>query len=721
MADEEIGARLKLKDRKQFSDDADKAGKSVKKIGDEAKESDRKLRTMGGSGGGIGLVKHGLAGLRTIALVGAAAIAGVGFAAGVAGVKMVSLASDAAETASAFTTVFGPATAEVSKFVDSVNRDFGIPVAELQNATRQFGVFAKAADLPQDKLSDFSTSLAQAGLDLGSFYNIDTNEVFQALQSGLSGETEPLRKFGIFMSEAGLTAFAASQGIAKTTEQMTDQEKVALRQQFILANLGDAQGDLARTSKGLANQWRGLKGRLTSAGTAIGTAVLPFVTKLVNTLNDKLGPIIEELTWQAPLFGDAFHAAFSGEGITTRAGSLVGIAERLGVAARFLTEQWGAFSQAWNTAGLAGVTGELDKMLGTGTLLSDTVAELQSIFQSLGGIWTDLILPVLEDFNDAIPRWIRPLGIVSKVLGWIADNGETLQPILFGLLATFIAFKVVSGILNAVAAAQALLNTVMTMNPVGLAIVAIAALAAGLIYAYNHSEIFRAIVQAVFKAVSKAAGWLVEKVQLLWDLTEGLRGFLVGAFSKAWGEVKFAIDLLTIAGGWLFDKLQSIWDKSEGLRGFLGGAFSTGIGIAIQAFEDFVVPIKWVIEQLGKVWDAANDAYRMVQLALGQDVSVSLINALPNGVTSMLPTGSTPPRLHSGGTTTSPGVVNMRPGEELIVLPQAASVIPMNDTVANMARAGSTDKSPTVLQVVLDGKVLAESVYDHAGDTLARR
>lgn len=707
MAEEEIGARLKLKDRKQFSDDADRAARSVKEIGDETDKADRKMRTMGGSGGGVGILSKGLGGLKSIAAVGAAAIVGIGAAAGVAGVKFVSMAMDAAESASAFATVFGGATEEVQAFVTTINTDFGIPTAELQNATRQFGVFAKAAGIPEENLASFSTALTQAGLDMSSFYNAAPEDVFLALQSGLSGEAEPLRKFGIFLSDASLNAFAMAEGIDKTVQEMTDQEKVALRQQFILANLGDAQGDLERTSGGLANQWRGLKGRMTEAATAIGTSLLPTATKLVNTLNDKLGPAVADMTRQAPLFGKAFREARE-EGITTEWYSLVGIAERLGVAWVWVTDVWTRMSGAFKKGGITGVTAELDDMLGTGSLLTDTVEALQSIFHSLGEIWTGLVLPVLKDFNEAIPRGIRPIELLATGLQWVADNGEWLQPILAGVLAGFLAFRVVSSILRGIAAAQALLNTVMAMNPIGLVVIALAALAAGLIYAWRNSETFREVVTTSFETVKNVVmgvyNWVKENWPLLLGILTGPIGLAVVGIIENWDKIKTKI---TEVKDWIKEKIDQVVGFFTGLPRRITEA-TTGMFDGIK--DAFKSSINWVIDK----WN-------------GLSFTMPEVDTHIPGVGKVGGWGlSTPdiPRLHVGGTTTTAGAVNIRPDEEIIFLPPAASVVPMTDNVASMAAAYSGEsgpQAPIVMQVVLDRKVIAEAVYDHAGDKVARR
>jgi hypothetical protein len=654
---------------------------------------------------------------------------------------------NAAETASAFNTVFGPASTEVQGFVDTLNQDFGIPTAELQDAARQFGVFGKAAKVPIDELASFSTSLTQAGLDLGSFYNAAPEDVFASLQGGLSGETEGLRKFGIFMSAASLDAFALEQGLEKTTAQMTEGEKVALRQKFILANLGDAQGDLSRTSDGLANQWRAFTGRLKEAGTAIGSAMLPQANKLVTALNKRLGPIVEELTKTAPLLGAAFMNVFRGGEATEDAGTLLGVMEKLGGVAIIVRDLWEKLSGAFKDSGILGVTQELDGMLGTGDLLTGTVEALQSIFESLGTIWTDLVVPVLTEFNELVPEGIRPIELLATGLGWVAENGEILQPVLAALLAGFIAFKVVTGIIRAVTAAQALLNVVMTANPIGLIIVAIAGLAAGLIYAYKNSETFRRIVDGAFKAVKNIAmtvyKWVEKNWPKLFVIIGGPFGLAAVAIIKNFDTVKavvmgvfnWVVDnwklLLAILVGpvglavlaivthfetikstvtgvydWIVEKFDMAVGFLEGIPGRATDALS---GMWDGLRNGFIDTLNWIIRK----WNG-----------LGFDIpefNIPGIGTIGGGRLEVTQVDEIS-KLHSGGTTTSAGLVNMLPGEEIVFLPEAASVVPMTDNVRNMAPpfTGGGSSEPITLQVVLDRKVIAEAVYDHAGDRVAR-
>jgi hypothetical protein len=83
-------------------------------------------------------------------------------------------------------------------------------------------------DFDQAELVEMSTTLAGLAGDMASFYNLDAQEAFDKLRSGISGETEPLKQLGINLSVANLEAFALANGIEKSYDKMTEQEKALL-------------------------------------------------------------------------------------------------------------------------------------------------------------------------------------------------------------------------------------------------------------------------------------------------------------------------------------------------------------------------------------------------------------------------------------------------------------------------------------------------------------
>src|SRR3546814_3222598 len=94
-----------------------------------------------------------------------------------------------------------------------------------------------------------SQIFAQLAQDLVSFYNVDTETAIQKLRSGLSGESEPLRDFGVFLTEANVKAKALEMGLTGVGDELTEQEKILARYQLVLEATKNAQGDGARTSE----------------------------------------------------------------------------------------------------------------------------------------------------------------------------------------------------------------------------------------------------------------------------------------------------------------------------------------------------------------------------------------------------------------------------------------------------------------------------------------
>lgn len=545
------------------------------------RETDRADTAARRAGGGFGTMTAGVGGLLkkigsagiTVLKTAATAVAAIGVAATVAAVKVVGMAMDAAETASKFTTVFGKATAEVQGYIDDTFKRFGVPKAELQDAASTFGVFAQAAGVPEENLAGFSTSLTQAGLDLSSFYNAVPTDVFQALRSGLAGEAEPLRQFGIFLSDATMQAKAAQLGL---TGELTESQKVMVRQQIILESLGAAEGDLARTSGGLANQWRGLIGRGKELATAVGTALLPAALSLVTALNDRLAPVVARVSEQVPNLVAAFS---SDEGLYAVAEVLDNMAGNTGRLIGPLGQVIGLgedFSAAWRADGIAGVLDELAKLPG--------MSGVVDLVRDLGAIVTDLLLPAFADMSAALPLVLSPLGLLRTAIGFLADNAETLAPLLAPIVTSLLAMKgvlFVVGLIRGIAAGIALMNAAMLANPIGAVVLLLVGLGTALYVAYQKSETFRDIVDGAMRAVGAVFQWLYDSV------ISPVAGFIVGA----WDTVKAgALNLALVAVGGFRSLLDFFLGMVEALVTGAARAFGwiPGIGPQLQTAADAV-------------------------------------------------------------------------------------------------------------------------------------
>lgn len=556
-------------------------------------------------------------GLAAAVAVGTTALAALAAGAVAVGGKLLSLASDAEETASKFATVFGANASAVDAWVKKTNAAYGITTKALQDVTSRFGVFGKAAGIAAGDLPKFSTELAQAGLDLSSFYNVDPEEAFQALSSGLAGEAEPLRRFGIFLSDATMKAEAASMGLRG---ELTESQKVAVRQRLILKGLGDANGDLERTSDSLANKWRALKGRGEELATNLGRGLVPVAQDVVNWLDGKLAPVTQRLTANIDTLRVAVSDAAGGRGYGALAsvldvivggnGRVENAVNGVGDTITRIIDLGRRLRDGWRAGGLEGLVAGFDDGTAAGGFLATVLGNIVTVGRNLLTIWRDGVTPALEDLGPVIGGVLSPSSSLVDVTGFLADNASTLTPIIEMLAAGWAAYKVIT---IAAAAQQWILNTALTANPIGIVIVALAALAAGLVYAYRHSESFRNIVDSIGRGVRAVFGWLLDNWRTI--ATVGLGGpigALVVLYQKV-GPVRRAVD-------GVLDVLQAIGSV---------------------AFSGLKSAVKWIADKLAGLVRTA----RRVADAVGNIPGAGLVG----DVVGALPGIGDTPRPHAGG------------------------------------------------------------------------
>ena len=230
-----------------------------------------------------------------IAKKAALAFVAIGTAAAVGAFKAVQKASDLAESVSKIETIFGDGAQGVSDFSKIAAKELGLSKQAVYDAVGTFGVFGKAAGLGGQDLADFSTDFTVLAADLASFNNTTPEDAISAIGSALRGESEPLRRYGVMLDDASLKAEAMAQGIYDGKGPLTQQQKVLAATGAIFKQTGDAQGDFAKTSDGLANKQRIFKAQLDNVVTTIGAKLLPIFMTVVNFISDKVVPIFSSL------------------------------------------------------------------------------------------------------------------------------------------------------------------------------------------------------------------------------------------------------------------------------------------------------------------------------------------------------------------------------------------------------------------------------------------
>jgi len=265
-------ATLKLK-TSDFTGPAASASRSLDQLSS-------KTATLGRISNDAGLGVRNLAG--NVARIGAVAagiaVTGLAFS--------VRAASDLNESMSKVTVVFGESADEIVAWAATAASAMGESRQQALEAAGTFGNLFQAFGLGQGASADMSTGLVQLAADLASFNNTSVDDALEALRSGVSGEMEPLRRFGVSLTDVRLRQKALELGLVKTTrDALTPAVKAQAAYALILQDTALAQGDFARTSGGLANQQRILKANLTDTAATIGTALLPKITEIVSQIN----------------------------------------------------------------------------------------------------------------------------------------------------------------------------------------------------------------------------------------------------------------------------------------------------------------------------------------------------------------------------------------------------------------------------------------------------
>lgn len=192
-----------------------------------------------------------------------------------------------------FTVAFGQYAAEAQNYAEKVSDVMGIDPAQWFRNQGVFNTLLTGFGDTAERAQLMSQNLTQLGYDISSFFNISIEDAMQKLQSGISGELEPLRRLGYDLSQARLEQTALNLGIKESVANMTQAEKAELRYYAIMTQVTTAQGDMARTLEAPANQLRILQAQLTQAARAIGNifipalnAILPYAIAVVQVIRE---------------------------------------------------------------------------------------------------------------------------------------------------------------------------------------------------------------------------------------------------------------------------------------------------------------------------------------------------------------------------------------------------------------------------------------------------
>ena len=198
----------------------------------------------------------------------------------------IQLGSDLAEVQNVVDVTYGDMSNKVNQFAKDAMTSYGLSEKVAKQYMGTFGAMSKSFGYTTEAAYDQAAALTGLAGDVASFYNLTTDEAYTKLKSVFTGETESLKDLGVVMTQTALDEYALQKGMGKTTSQMSEQEKVALRLAFVQDRLATAAGDFERTSGGWANQTRVLSLRFDSLKATLGQGMINALTPLLPLIND---------------------------------------------------------------------------------------------------------------------------------------------------------------------------------------------------------------------------------------------------------------------------------------------------------------------------------------------------------------------------------------------------------------------------------------------------
>lgn len=334
------------------------------------------------------------------------------------------------ENLNLFTASMGKYAESAREYAETVGEVMGIDPGEWMRNQGVFMTITKGFGVASDRAYIMSKNLTQLGYDLSSFFNIPFEDAMQKLQSGISGELEPLRRLGYDLSQARLKAVALSLGIKKSFNDMTQAEKAQLRYYTIMKQVTLAQGDMARTLEAPANQLRILQAQVTQCARALGNifipainAVLPYAIALMKVLRSVADSIALFFGFTLP------EVDYSGLGEVSD--SVGDMGEGLEDATKAAKELKNAMlgidelnvispNDASGGSGLGGGgLGDFDFELPEYDFLGNALSERADKIQK----WMEKILPLIAEIGAGLAAWaiadslIPDLGRLESLLG----------------------------------------------------------------------------------------------------------------------------------------------------------------------------------------------------------------------------------------------------------------------------------------------------------------
>ena len=195
--------------------------------------------------------------------------------------KSISFAANAVESETLVARVFGEETEAIKDWSNELAKSFGLNAYEVRKNAATLFTMAHSIGATSQQAMTLAKSFTQLTSDMSAFYNETEGDMFRKLRSGITGETEPLRKLGVIITQTMVKEAAYRHGIAETGEELSEQQKILGRYMTIMEQTTLAQGAWSDEMMNPITALKILGNQLKSIATDFGALFLPIIAKII--------------------------------------------------------------------------------------------------------------------------------------------------------------------------------------------------------------------------------------------------------------------------------------------------------------------------------------------------------------------------------------------------------------------------------------------------------
>lgn len=472
--------------------------------------------------------------------------------------EAIELGSDLQEVQNVVDVTFTTMSEKVDEFAQKAAKTAGLSETMAKKYVGTFGSMADAFGFTEEQSYQMSTALTQLSGDVASFYNITQDEAYTKLKSVFTGETESLKDLGVVMTQTALDSYAMANGFGMTTSQMSEQQKVALRYQFVMDQLSAASGDFQRTSTGWANQMRILSLNIESLKANIGQGLINLFTPLIQVLN----AVIERLTVVGTMFKE-FTERIMGksatEGTSKVSESLSDLSEGYELSAEGIEDYAEATEEAADANKKSLSSFDDLNMLTSG--ISDNLAD-----SGFGNI--SITSPTTGIDNTQASETESIFSRISKKISEIANKFPIIQSIITGIKNGIALVKEIATDLYNLFIAPFADNKdgflMVAQDIIAFMADIVTTIVEGINEAINYfAEVYKKSIQPVVQDITEGISHIISLVLQWWeDYMKPVLDKWGESFSQMWDEhISPLMEKLATFFGYVIEKIGEVWNE----------------------------------------------------------------------------------------------------------------------------------------------------------------